>query len=139
VAQTTVAPGLAVRAQSSFARSPTSSREQHSTCTPGEHFTRIQPGGKREPLAYDPNGYFIITLDRAAGEIVVRHHLTDNSPAHEVRGRSGEPLLLGLLREGLISQLSHAGYLGAELARAEAALRLKLRYEQDQPLRPGPV
>jgi len=94
---------------------------------PVEHFTRIQPGGKREPLAYDPNGYFIITLDRAAGEIVVRHHLTDNSPAHEVRGRSGEPLLLGLLREGLISQLSHAGYLGAELARAEAALRLKLR------------
>jgi transposase len=32
-------------------------------------------------------------------------------------------------------ELSHAGYLGAELAKAEAALRLDLRYEQDQPLR----
>ena len=44
-------------------------------------------------------------------------------------------MLLGLLRERLVSQLSHAGYLGAELAKAEAALRLGLRYEQDQPLK----
>jgi hypothetical protein len=43
-------------------------------------------------------------------------------------------MLLGLLREGLISQLSHAGYLGAELAKAEAALHLDLRYRQDRPL-----
>jgi hypothetical protein len=28
-------------------------------------------------------------------------------------------MLLGLLREGLVSQLSHAGYVVAELARAE--------------------
>jgi hypothetical protein len=37
----------------------------------------------------------------------------------------------------LISQLSHAGYLGAELAKAESALRLGLGiyYEQDRPLR----
>jgi tetrahydromethanopterin S-methyltransferase subunit A len=96
---------------------------------------RYQPGGKREPLAYNTKGYFAITIDRSVGEIVVRHYLTDNSPAHEMRGRTGESLLLGLLREGLVSQLSHAGYLGAELARAEAALRLQLRYEQDQPLR----
>lgn len=46
-------------------------------------------------------------------------------------------MLLGLLREGLVSQLSHAGYLGAELAKAEAALRLgsSVRYEQDRALR----
>jgi tetrahydromethanopterin S-methyltransferase subunit A len=44
-------------------------------------------------------------------------------------------MLLGLLREGLVSQLSHAGYLGVDLAKAEATLRLDLRYEQDQPLR----
>src|SRR5207245_2601021 len=45
--------------------------------------------------------------------------------------------LLGLIREGLVSQLSHAEYLGGELAKAEAALRLgvRVRYEQDRPLR----
>ncbi len=103
---------------------------------PARNFVPIRPGGTREPLLYDPKGFFVVTLDWAAGDILVRHYLPDNTPAHEMRGRSAEPMLLGLLREGLVSQLSHAGYLGAELAKAEAALRLGARYEQDQVLRP---
>ena len=100
-------------------------------------FVPIRVGGKREPLAYDPRGFFVIAVERALGEIVVRHYDPDNSPAHVVSGRTGESILLGLLREDLVSQLSHAGYLGAELAKAETALRLGLPYEQDRPLRPG--
>lgn len=103
-----------------------------------EHFAPIRPGGKREPLQYDPKGYFVITLDREQEEIVVRHYLPDHSPAHEMRGRLAGTMLLGLLREGLISQLSHAGYLGEELAKAQAALTLDLRYDQDRPLRRMP-
>ena len=105
-------------------------------------FTPIRLGGRREPLIYDPKGFFVITVDRAAREIVVRHYLPDNTPAHEARGRTPEALFLALIREGLISQLSHAAYLGAELAKAEASLRLGARYEQDRPLRPespGPM
>ena len=100
-----------------------------------EGFVTIQPGGRREPLAYDPKGFFIITVDRSMGNIVTRHYLPDHTPAHIVRGRTAEAVLLALVREGLISQTSHAGYLGAELAKAETAIRLNLRYEQDQPLR----
>lgn len=100
-----------------------------------EQFTAIRPGGQREPLQYDPKGYFVISLDRAEVEIVVRHYLTDHTPAHEMRGRTAGPMLLGLLREGLVTQLSHAGYLGEELAKAQAALHLGLRYDQDRPLR----
>ena len=44
-------------------------------------------------------------------------------------------MLLGLLREGLVTQLSHAGYLGEELAKAQTALQFGLRYDQDRPLR----
>ncbi len=100
-------------------------------------FTPIAPGGQREPLIYDPKGYFVITIDRSLGQIILRHYLPDHTPAHEMRGRSAESMLLGLLREGLVSQLSHAGYLGGELAKAEAALRLgvRVRYEQDRVLR----
>ncbi|MBA2681427.1 MAG: hypothetical protein H0U76_23890 [Ktedonobacteraceae bacterium] len=94
-----------------------------------EHFIRLKPGGKRESLAYDPKGFFIITLNREKNEIIIHHYLPDNQPAHEMRSRSAESLLLGLLRENLISQLSHAGYLGAELAKADAALRFGLQYE----------
>jgi tetrahydromethanopterin S-methyltransferase subunit A len=104
------------------------------------HFTPIRLGGaRREPLAYDPKGFFVITVDRPAREIVVRHYLPDNTPAHIARGRTTESLALALIREGLISQLSHATYLGAELAKAEAALRMGARYEQDRPLRAEPA
>jgi len=98
-------------------------------------FKPIRPGGHRDSLAYDPNGFFVITLDHTAGDILVHHYLPDNTPAHVIQGRYGESILLALLREELISQKSHAGYLGAELAKAETALRLDLPYEQDQPLR----
>jgi dihydropteroate synthase len=75
-------------------------------------------------------------VDRPAAEILVRHYTREYVPAHEMRGHSAEAIVLGLLREALVSQLSHAGYLGAELAKAETALRLELHYEQDRPLRP---
>jgi tetrahydromethanopterin S-methyltransferase subunit A len=88
-------------------------------------------------LAYDPKGFFVIDLDRDRREIICRHFLPDNTPAHEMRGRSAETMLLGLLREGLVSQLSHAGYLGGELAKAETAPRLGYAYRQDLPLRKG--
>jgi tetrahydromethanopterin S-methyltransferase subunit A len=110
-------------------------RNEMETAQQQPSFAPLRPGGQRQPLAYDPKGFFVITLDRDAGEIVLRHYLPDTFPAHEMRGRSAEPMLLGLLREELVSQLSHVGYLGGELAKAEAALRLHLRYEQDQPLR----
>ncbi len=97
-------------------------------------FMPIQPGGKREPLVNDPKGFFVVTVDHGAREIVCQHYWSDHKPGHEMRGCSAEAMLLGLSRAGLVSQLSHAGYLGAELAKAEAALRLGLRYEQDRPL-----
>jgi tetrahydromethanopterin S-methyltransferase subunit A len=104
---------------------------------PQSTFTPIKPGGQRAPLTYDPKGYFVMTLDRSMGQIILRHYLPDHTPASEMRGRTAESMLLGLIREGLVSQLSHAGYLGGELAKAEAALRLGtgVRYEQDRPLR----
>src|SRR6267143_1087294 len=53
-----------------------------------------------------------------------------------MRGRGAASMLLGLLRDGLVTQLSHAGYLGEELAKAQTALQFGLRYDQDRPLRP---
>ncbi|HEU5437894.1 MAG TPA: hypothetical protein VFU88_01295, partial [Ktedonobacterales bacterium] len=86
------------------ARSPgrfDAGEESASIAPYSEQFTAIRPGGQREPLQYDPKGYFVISLDRAVQEIIVRHYLTDHTPAHEMRGRSAGPMLLGLLREEL--------------------------------------
>lgn len=104
----------------------------------GPAFTTLRPGGTgRKPLRYDPAGYFVVSLDRGHGRIVVHHYRVDNTPAHRVEARGAEAVLGALLRADLISQLGHAGYLGAELAKAETALRLGLDYHQDRPLRPA--
>jgi tetrahydromethanopterin S-methyltransferase subunit A len=100
-----------------------------------EEFVSIRPGGQREPLLYDSKGYFVITIEPEQKEILLRHYLPDHTPAHEMRGRGATSMLLGLLREGLVTQLSHAGYLGEELAKAQTALQFGLRYDQDRPLR----
>src|SRR2546427_1448888 len=100
-----------------------------------EEFVSIRPGGQREPLIYDPKGYFVITIEPEPKEILLRHYLPDHTPAHEMRGRGATSMLLGLLRDGLVTQLSHAGYLGEELAKAQVALQFGLRYDQDRPLR----
>jgi tetrahydromethanopterin S-methyltransferase subunit A len=98
-------------------------------------FIVLRPGGKREPLAYDPKGNFVITLDAQARRIVAHHYLPDMTPAHVMRSSSGEAMMLGLIHAGLVTQLTHAAYLGGEFAKAESALRLGLIYEQDQPLK----
>ncbi|MBL8630282.1 MAG: DUF4346 domain-containing protein [Rhodospirillaceae bacterium] len=105
----------------------------HGSAPPVSDFKIIQSGGHREPLAYDPRGFFVITVADGK-EIVCRHYNADNTPGHEIRARSAERIALALVRENLISQMSHAAYLGGELAKAETALHLGLTYEQDRKL-----
>ncbi|MDH5275421.1 MAG: hypothetical protein OEW88_03275 [Gammaproteobacteria bacterium] len=95
----------------------------------------LPPGGGGAPIEYDATGFWIFSLDRAANQIVAHHHLPDNTPAHEIRARTADGILQSIVLHGLVSQTDHAGYLGIELAKAEAALRFGLRYEQDQHLR----
>jgi tetrahydromethanopterin S-methyltransferase subunit A len=102
---------------------------------PADEFAVLPAGGGRgKSVEYDPAGFLVITIDESARQIRIRHYRSDNTPAHEIRSRNGEAILLALVRNGLVTQLDHAGYLGAELAKAETALRLGLRYVQDRPL-----
>jgi tetrahydromethanopterin S-methyltransferase subunit A len=129
---------LEERVKSLSARNPgpfKTDRTPTSRIAVGETFASIRPGGQREPLIYDTKGYFVISIDPDQKEIIIRHYLSDHTPSHEMRGRGATSMLLGLLRDGLITQLSHAGYLGEELAKAETALQFGLRYDQDRLLR----
>jgi tetrahydromethanopterin S-methyltransferase subunit A len=99
-------------------------------------FKILRPGGKRDSLAYDPQGYIVITIDRAKSEIVARHYTPAAQPVHIMCGRSAEGMALALIREKIVTQMTHAAYIGGELAKAESALRTDLEYEQDHPLKP---
>ena len=108
-------------------------------------------------IALDPAGYFLIKLDRAAGELMAEHYgnaiderglATDpetgeviscrgagpRAPLAVYRGRSAKELGMRLTEgEGPhpLSCLDHALYLGRELQKAEAALESGAEYVQD--------
>ena len=108
-------------------------------------------------IALDPAGYFLIKLDREAGELIAEHYsnaiddrglATDpetgevisckgagpRAPVTIYRGRSAKELGMALTEgEGPhpLSCLDHALYLGRELQKAELALETSAPYIQD--------
>lgn len=108
-------------------------------------------------IALDPAGYFLIRVERDAGQIVVEHYsngvdarglATDpdtgevltcrggarRSPVAVYRGRTAKELGIALTEgEGPypLSRLDHALYLGRELQRAETCLLDEQVYVQD--------
>jgi len=83
---------------------------------------------------YDASGFFLIFIDRQTATIQAEHHSQDRTLLRVVAGRTAQEICHTLVRLGLVTELAHAAYLGRELERAEAALRLGLRYEQDTPI-----
>ena len=98
-------------------------------------FILLKPFGKRTPLDYDKNGFFVITAEPLNKQIIVKHYYTNNKPGFIIKGKSAESILLAILKENLVSEMSHAGYLGSELTKAETALKLNLTYIQDKSLK----
>ena len=85
-----------------------------------------------ERVEMDRAGYFVILPDARRGVIVVEHYAYDNRLLHVLEGDTGRDLCGTIVAEGWVTQLSHAAYLGRELARAELALRQGLPYIQDE-------
>ena len=77
--------------------------------------------GKHGPRM-DPNGAFTTTFDRATWEIVVEHSY-NGMKIGEYRGKSAEEIERQLARDVAISELSHALYLGREVARKEFEMK----------------
>ncbi len=85
--------------------------------------------GKRKwKMRLDPMGYFRVTLDD--NEILVEHRAEDVT-LKEYRGRTAMALQHQIARDGAVSDLNHAMYLGRQLARAEAALKDGREFVQD--------
>lgn len=86
----------------------------------------VDPRTGRRSLRLDPNGAFMVTTDEEAGELVVQHR-HNGQLLKEYRARRPESLEKRLLRDGALSELSHALYLGREMARQSASLEHALR------------
>ncbi len=122
-----------------------------------EQMRSIDERLSRRPLELDPAGYFVIYLDREQQLICAKHFSTvineqglatdpetgavipargpvNRAPDRVFVGRTAKELCVQIFEqagEPLVSQLSHAAYLGREFQRAEAALLEGKEYIQD--------
>lgn len=87
-------------------------------------------------ITLDRLGMFLVGIRRETGEIILDHYSSERRYLGTVKGTSAEAICHTLVREGLLSELSHAAYLGREVAKAEEALRSGLQFEQDRALFP---
>ena len=93
-------------------------REPPLSCQSLEYAT--QPDGE---LQYDPKGNFRIGIEDDQIVAVIN--------GRAVKGRSWEDMFATILKNGDVSLLDHAAYLGKELYKAELAIRFGRSFEQD--------
>lgn len=84
-----------------------------------------------EAIRLDKAGYFVILPLLGRGVIAVEHYAYDHTLLRVVEGRDARSIYHTLIAGGWVTELSHAAYLGKELARAELALQGEHRYVQD--------
>ncbi len=85
----------------------------------------------RDPVKLDPAGYFVVLPQPDQCIILVEHYGYDNSLLHTIQATNACDLYLSIVDHGWVGELSHAAYLGKELARAELSMELHFRYVQD--------
>jgi len=88
---------------------------------------------------YDPSGYFLIVLDRLNRRIRAEQYSQEHHRLRIIEGAAAEEIAQTIVRHNWVTLLTHAAYLGRELARAQTALSLGLDYEQDRPLSGRPA
>lgn len=84
------------------------------------------------PVSTDRAGIFKIRVDHDNGYIEALYIGPRGKKL--IRARDAETITNYIIDKGLVSSLSHAAYLGRELAKAEEALRIGKNYVQERPL-----
>ena len=79
----------------------------------------------------DKAGYFVIIPQIEKDIIHVEHYSYDNELLHVIEGQDAKSIYSTIIEYGWVTQLSHASYLGKELARAELSIKLNFKYLQD--------
>jgi tetrahydromethanopterin S-methyltransferase subunit A len=88
----------------------------------------VEPAGN---IPLDRAGYFVIVPVAEKGLINVEHYAYDNALLRTIDGPTARAIYWTIVQNGWVTELSHAAYLGKELAKAELSLRHHLQYVQD--------
>lgn len=79
----------------------------------------------------DRAGYFVIIPQPERKTIIVEQYSYDDRLLRVIEGQTARSLYVTIIRNGWVTELSHAAYLGRELARAELSMTCGFRYIQD--------
>lgn len=82
-------------------------------------------------VAMDRAGYFVIIPLVDKGVIDVEHYAYDNSLLRIIEGTTARAIYHTIINNGWVTELSHAAYLGKELAKAELSLQHGFKFVQD--------
>ena len=90
--------------------------------------TAAEPG---DAVTLDMAGYFVIVPVPDRGVINVEHYDYENTLLRVLEGTEARALYRKIVDNGWVIELSHAAYLGKELAKAELSLEYGFKYIQD--------
>lgn len=79
----------------------------------------------------DPKGSFRIGIDRSSNRILCEHR-DNEGKVQRLASQQMHALLREILSRKLVGSIEHSAYIGAELSKAEIALRLGHDYQQDE-------
>jgi tetrahydromethanopterin S-methyltransferase subunit A len=82
-------------------------------------------------VVLDKAGYFVIMVQPERGIIIVEQYAYDNQLLRVIEGTTARSIYWTLIDHGWVTLLSHAAYLGKELAKAELSAALGYHYVQD--------
>ncbi len=82
----------------------------------------------------DLHGYFLIRYNSEKKILEVQFRTNDKEPIVNFYGENPEDLYYKIVKDGLITNLQHAAYLGSELRKAYIAMKLGKKYVQDDEL-----
>ena len=80
-------------------------------------------------IKLDKAGYFVVNIED--GVILVEHYSYKEKFLRIIEGQDARSIYLTIVRNGWVSKLDHAAYIGKELAKAELSIEHGFRYLQD--------
>jgi len=91
----------------------------------------IVPAESFDPqkIKLDKAGYFVITIENTS--LRVEHYSYKEKLLRVIEGDDGRDIYLTIVKNGWVSRLDHAAYLGRQLARAECAMQQDKAFKQD--------
>jgi tetrahydromethanopterin S-methyltransferase subunit A len=80
-------------------------------------------------IKLDKAGYFVVNIE--GGAILVEHYSYKEKFLRIIEGQDARSIYLTIVRNGWVSRLDHAAYIGKELAKAELSIEHDFQYLQD--------